>query len=62
MNILEFRNTLIRVSYGMYAIYTQRTYIARWKRTRCANPQVKYASGSIEGNKISDRSSNMYLC
>ena len=60
MNILEFRNTLIRVSYGMYAIYTQRMYIALWKR--CANSQVKYASGSIEGNKISDRSSNMYLC
>ena len=43
MNIHEFRNMLIRVS---YAVETQRTYNAL-KRTRNANSQDKYMSFSV---------------
>ena len=44
MNVHEFRNTLICV---LYAIQTQRTYNARWKRTLNANSQDKYVSSSV---------------
>ena len=44
MNIHEFRNTLICVS---YAIKTQRTYNALETHMKRANSQDKFAGGSV---------------